>query len=59
MLEEAMLRALKTMVTKKFNPALHCVTFATQMQSENESIKYFVVRLKSVAMVCEFSCHQL
>ena len=54
-----MLRALKTMVTKKFNPALHCVTFATQMQSENESIKYFVVRLKSVAMVCEFSCHQL
>ena len=58
MSEEAMLRALESMVTKKSNPAVHRVTFATQMQSENESIKDFVVRLKSVAKDCEFSCPQ-
>lgn len=47
---------LEDIVTRKSNPAVHRLHFSTLCQSNGESIKDFLVRLKSVAPDCEYSC---
>ena len=51
-----MLKAIKQEVTKSANPAVHRMTFGNVMQHENELIKEFLVRLRSVAVDYEFTC---
>ena len=43
-------------MTKKANPAAHQLKFSSLFQSVGESVNDFVVWLKSVSLVCEFSC---
>ena len=54
--EEDLLKILEKIVTKQSNPAVHRLTFSNVYQSDNESIKDYLVRLKTIALDCEFSC---
>ena len=54
--EADILDILEKIVTKRSNPAVHRLTFSNIYQSDNESIKDYLVRLKTIAMDCEFSC---
>ena len=54
--ETDLLNAIETIVTKKSNPTVHRMQFASLLQHENELLKDYVVRLKSSAQDCEFSC---
>ena len=51
-----MLKAIKQVVTKSANPAVHRMNFGNLMQHENELIKDFLVQLCSMAVDCEFIC---
>lgn len=51
-----MLKAIKQVVTKSANPAVHRMNFVNLMQHENELIKDFLVQLCSMAVDCEFIC---
>ena len=50
------LKEIEKIVTQKVNPLIHRLKFATLVQSSNEPISNFVVRLKSSANDCNFSC---
>ena len=54
--ESAMLSVTEKIVTKSMNPAVHWMNFGNLLQSEGKSIKDFLVRLRSLAVDCEFSC---
>ena len=54
--ETQLLEAIESIVTKQTNPAVHRMNFRKVVQQENESIKEFIVRLRSAAVECEFSC---
>ena len=54
--EVEMLKALEQIVTRQCNPTVHRLKFSSIHQNDSESIKDFVVRLKSAAPDCEFSC---
>ena len=54
--ESAMLEVIEKIVTKSVNPAVHRMHFGNLMQSEGESIKDFLVRIRSLDVDCEFSC---
>ena len=54
--ESAMLSVIEKIVTKSVNPAVHWMNFGNLLQSEGKSIKDFLVRLRSLAVDCEFSC---
>ena len=54
--EPDLLNIIETVVTKHTNPAVHKIKFRKQIQQDSESIKEFVVRLKSTAVDCEFTC---
>ena len=54
--ENALLTKLEALVTKKANPAVHRIKFGSITQNEQESLQDFVVRLRSSAVECEFSC---
>ena len=56
MREEVMLSHIEAVVTKSSNPTVHRMTFGNLLQGENESIKEYVVRLRTQAIDCEFSC---
>ena len=54
--EQDILKTLATIVTKHSNPAVHRLNFSNIYQHEHESVKDYLVRLKTSAMDCEFSC---
>ena len=54
--ESAMLEVIEKIVTKSVNPAVHQMHFGNLMQSEGESIKDFLMQIRSLAVDCEFSC---
>ena len=54
--ENELLDTLEAIVTKKSNPAVHQLIFASLFQSEGESVNDFVFPLKSVSPDCEFIC---
>ena len=51
-----LLKALEEIDTKQSNPAVHRLQFSSLQQHDGESIKDFIVRLKSTAPDCAFSC---
>ena len=54
--EEDLLQSIESIVTKSSNPSVHRMSFSTLTQYESESIKDYVLRLKSAAIDCEFTC---
>ena len=54
--EANILRELETIVTQKSNPSVHRTAFSSITQKDGESIKDFIVRLKSAVLDCEFTC---
>ena len=54
--ENDILDLVEKIVTKRSNPSVHRLAFSNLTQSENEPVKEFVVRLKSHARDCEFTC---
>ena len=51
-----LLDTLEAIVTKKSNPAVHRLTFASLLQSEGEPVNDFAIWLKAVSPDCEFIC---
>ena len=49
---------LENIVTQQSNPAVHPLNFSSITQSDNKTIKDFVIHLKSSAPDCEFICPQ-
>ena len=54
--EEKMIETLEKIVTKQCNPTVHRLHFRSIHQLQEESIKDFVVSLRSSAPDCEFQC---
>ena len=54
--EESIISLIEQIVTKRSNPAVHRLNFSKLVQAESESISDYLVRLKSTARDCEFSC---
>ena len=50
------LAAIKSIVTRKVNPAVHRKTFTSLTQGDTESIQQFVVKLRSAAVECSYQC---
>ena len=55
--EEVLLTTIEETVTKHSNPTVRRMHFGSIVQSSEETIKEFLIRLKSAAKDCEFSCH--
>ena len=53
--QDKLMETLETIVTKRSNPAVHRMTFSNTVQSENESIKDYVIRLNTTARDCKFA----
>ena len=51
-----LLSEIEKVVTQRANPMIHRVAFANLSQGDSESIQGFVIRLRSSAKDCEFSC---
>ena len=54
--ESAMLNFTEKIVTRSVNPAVHWMNFGNLLQSEAKSIKDFPMKIRSLAVDCEFSC---
>ena len=54
--QSSMLNVTEKIVTKTANPAVHWMNLGNLLQSEGESIKDFLMRIRSLAMDYEFSC---
>lgn len=54
--EETLLKTIAETVTKHSNPTVHRMHFGSLAQSTEETIKEFLIRLKSSAKDCEFTC---
>ncbi len=54
--EDEMLETIESVVTKRVNPAVHRMNFGNLVQHESESIQEFLVRNRTLAIDCEFSC---
>ena len=54
--EDAALAVIEPIVTIRSNPAVHRKAFGELKQEENQTIKNFVVRLRSAATDCAFQC---
>ena len=54
--EEQLLNVIENLVTKTSNPTVHRMHFANLTQNDNETLKDYLIRLKSTAQDCEFSC---
>ena len=54
--ETTALKLIEEIVTVRSNPAVHRKAFAELIQEENQSVKTFVVRLRSAATDCAFQC---
>lgn len=53
---DKLLEMTEALVTQKSNPMVHRITFASISQHEDESIQQYLVRLRSTATDCNFSC---
>ena len=51
-----LLKKIESVVTQSANPMIHRVAFSNLCQGEAESVQGFLVRLRSCAKDCEFSC---
>ena len=54
--EKQLLKEIESIVTKRSNPSVHRMTFASLNQSSDESIQEYLVKLRSSAPDCEFTC---
>ena len=54
--EETLLKTIEEIVTKHSNPTVHRMHFGSLTQEPNETVKEFLIRLKSAAKDCEFTC---
>ena len=54
--ETDLLDTIEKVVIRRMNPAFHKMNFRKQIQQDNESIKDYIIRLKSTAVDCEFAC---
>ena len=54
--ETDLLKSIESVFTKRSNPTVHQMHFGTITKSPSESIQDYIVRLKSAAIDCEFSC---
>ena len=48
--------SIEKVVTRKANPLVHRVAFASMCQGDNESIQQYVIRLRASAKDCNFAC---
>ena len=51
-----LLGMLKTLVTRRSNPIVHRLTFASMSKGEDEPIQSYLVRLKATALDCNYMC---
>ena len=51
-----LLGMLKTLVTRRSNPIVHRLTFASMSQGEDEPIQSYLVRLRATALDCNYMC---
>ena len=51
-----LLGMLKTLVTRRSNPIVHRLTFASMSQGEDEPIQSYLVRLRAKALDCSYMC---
>ena len=51
-----MLKTIESVLTKRANPVVHRMNFGNLTQHESESILVFLVRIRTLAIDCEFSC---
>ena len=56
--EDQLINAIESIVTKKSNPTVHRMQFSSLSQHDNEQLRDYLIRLKSSAQDCEFSCPQ-
>ena len=54
--EDQALETIKSIVTHKVNPAVHRKAFTSIIQNDQETIQTFLVRLRSAAVECSYSC---
>ena len=54
--EGDLLNAIERIVTKCSNPSVHRLTFRSTLQLPNETIQEYIVKLKSLAPDCAFTC---
>ena len=54
--EKQLLKDIESIVTKRSNPSVHRMTFASLNQISDESIQEYLVKLRSSAPDCEFTC---
>ena len=54
--ESKLLDIIEETVTQRSNPTIHRMQFGWITQSEHESIQNYLVRLRSAATECEFTC---
>ena len=54
--EDKILTLLESIVTRQSNPAVHRLAFSNISQSDNETIRAYLVRLTSNSKDCEFEC---
>ena len=54
--EASALDALEQLVTKRINPTVHRMGFTSIRQGDQETVKDFLVRLKSSSIECQFEC---
>ena len=47
---------LEALVTQKSNPMVHRLSFTSISQGPGESVQQFIVRLRSTAQDCDFTC---
>ena len=53
---EELLDKIEAVVTRKANPMVHRVAFASMCQGDSETIQQYVIRLRAAAKDCNFSC---
>ena len=51
-----LLDKIEAVVTRKANPMVHRVAFASMCQGDSETIQQYVIRLRASAKDCNFSC---
>ena len=56
--EEELLKEIETIVTQKSNPTVHRMAFRQLFQGPSETVQDYVIRLKSNAVDCEYSCEK-
>ena len=54
--EKDLLKSIEETVTKRSNPTVHRMNFAAITQNQHETVQDYLIRLKSSAPDCEFSC---